>query len=140
MKKIVMFFVLIFQFIVISFQRKVFAEGEQEQTGDCEDTKPPINLSFGEALQIIKGGHKVCREGWNGKNMFLYLNKGSIDDSNGKTRPSKIEGINTELFSSGFEGTTTRLPCINMQSAQGNTVTGWLASQTDMLAEDWMLV
>jgi hypothetical protein len=96
-------------------------------------------MNFGQALEALKQGKAIRRSGWNDTGMLIYLNKGSVDwkeDINGHL----IEGIHESLFDTGAEGTVTRLPNINMQSAQGNTVTGWLASQTDMLAEDWEIV
>lgn len=95
-------------------------------------------LSFGDALEALKKGYRIARKGWNGKGMFLYLNKGSV-----ATMPqdgSTIEGIDSDLFELGDTGTVTRLPNINMRTASGSTVTGWLASQTDMLAEDWEMI
>lgn len=98
-----------------------------------------MDMTFGEALQALKDGRRVARKGWNGKGMFLFLNQGSIDTT--RTDPnSAIDGVPTRLFSlDGDENTVTRLPNINMRAASGATVTGWLASQTDMLAEDWVL-
>ena len=66
---------------------------------------------FGWALWMLKQGGKVARAGWNGKNMHIELH-----------RP---EGDFWE-------------PCILMHTAQGRFQLGWLASQADMLAEDWM--
>lgn len=104
-------------------------------------------MDFGKAIQALKDGHTVARRGWNGKGMFLFLNKGSAESIPEKfvqgdvTEPrSFIEGINSDLFELGGEGTITRLPNLNMHSATGSTVTGWLASQTDILAEDWEIV
>lgn len=103
------------------------------------------NMNFGQALEAIKSGAAVAREGWNGKRMFLFLNKGSFDggklgfaagDHPQPGHQSTIDGVSLGLFEAGDDGTVTRLPNINMRSASGATVTGWLASQTDMLAED----
>jgi hypothetical protein len=68
--------------------------------------------------------------------MWLWLNKGSYPMG----EPDGSEGISGQLFDRGDVGTVRRLPNINMRAATGSTVTGWLASQTDMLAEDWMIV
>jgi hypothetical protein len=68
-------------------------------------------MGFGEALEALKLGHRVCRAGWNGKGMWLELQK--PDDQSKMT-----------------------LPYIFMKTADDNLVP-WLASQTDMLAEDW---
>lgn len=71
-------------------------------------------MDFGRALQVLKGGGNVARAGWNGKNMWLGLQR---PDAHSKMS----------------------LPYIFMCTAQGDLVP-WLASQTDMLAEDWVLV
>lgn len=96
-------------------------------------------MDFGKALQALKEGEAVARAGWNGKGMFLFLNKGSRDTSMTLASPY-VEGIDHRLFEAGDNGTITRLPNINMRAATGSTVTGWLASQTDMLAEDWEII
>ena len=100
------------------------------------------NLSFGQALDQLKQGQSIARKGWNGKNMFVYLNKGSYDFPNTDghsdfNEGDLIEGVSEKLFENGHHGTITRLPNINMRTATGSTVTGWLASQTDLLADDW---
>jgi len=105
-------------------------------------------MNFGQAIEALKTGQRVARAGWNGKGMFVYLNKGSfdhdllgfaLDDAIMPNHPTTIDGISIGLFQPGDTGTVTRLPNINMRSATGTTVTGWLASQTDMLAEDWVI-
>ena len=98
------------------------------------------NLTFSTALEAVKQGKAISREGWNGKGMCVYLNKGSHDFSNDQAPSNKIESIRIGLFERGDTGTVTRLPNLNMKSASGSTVTGWLASQTDLLAEDWCIL
>lgn len=66
-------------------------------------------MKFGKALEEMEQGNKVCRAGWNGKNMYLYLDQ----------------------VNEGYE------PCVVMFTAQGKYQPGWLASQADMLATDW---
>lgn len=95
-------------------------------------------MNFGEAIEAAKSGKKVAREGWNGKGMFIYLNMGSKETPVNKGE--LVEGISLALFTQGNVGTVTRLPNLNMRAASGSTVTGWLASQTDILAEDWVIV
>jgi len=98
-------------------------------------------LSFGQALDQLKLGKAISREGWNGKGMFVYLNKGSRDVSGESHEGTEnVEGIPFHLFEMGDKGTVTRLPNVNMKAATGSTVTGWLASQTDLLAEDWCVL
>lgn len=112
-----------------------------------EEQLPTTKLNFGQAIEGVNQGKKAFRAGWNGKGMFVYLNRGSVDRTDDKSqfvtkqwRDHLIDGINPNLFDNGFEGTVTRLPNLNMKSATGSTLTGWLASQTDILAEDWNLV
>lgn len=82
--------------------------------------------NFGWALRLIKEGKKVKREGWNGKDMFIFLVPGSTFQVN---RPPLL-GIYKE-------GTTINYhPHIDMKTADGMVVP-WLASQTDILATDW---
>ncbi len=83
-------------------------------------------MDFGKALQALKEGKRVAREGWNGKGMFLFLVAGSNFVVNREP-----------LLSIMGEGTmVTYRPHIDMKDAEGKVVP-WLASQTDMLAEDW---
>lgn len=70
-------------------------------------------MTFGEALELLKEGKRVCRKGWNGKGMYLGLCQG------GGWR----DGFRTVDF-------------IYMKTAD-NQITPWYASQQDMLSYDW---
>lgn len=84
---------------------------------------------FGWALRQLNNGEKVARSGWNGKGMFIFLVPGSTFQVN---RPPLL-GIYPD-------GTTINYcPHIDMRTADGKIVP-WLASQTDVLAEDWTIV
>lgn len=76
-------------------------------------------MNFGEAIAALKLGQRVQRAGWNGKNMHLYIDI--------TPRSSRNPGVVYE-------------PCIVMFTAQGQHQPGWLASQADMLAEDWEML
>lgn len=71
-----------------------------------------MGLTFGQAIEALKERKRVARQGWNGKNMWLEL---QVPDKNSKMT----------------------LPYIFMFTADQNRVP-WLASQTDMLSEDWV--
>ena len=86
-------------------------------------------LNFGEALMLLKNGQKVARLGWNGKGMFLFLVPGSVFKVN---RPPLLG-----IYPEGTE--INYCPHIDMRTADGKIVP-WLASQTDVLAEDWVIV
>jgi hypothetical protein len=86
-------------------------------------------MDFGGAVAALKQGKKVTRQGWNGEGMFLFLVPGSTF----KVSRPPLLGIYPE-------GTTINYHAhIDMRTAQG-TVVPWLASQTDVLAEDWVCV
>lgn len=90
----------------------------------------PIDaMSFGHAIAAMKRGHKVARAGWNGKGMFLFLVAGS------EFRPTR-EPLRTIM---GPDAIVSYRPHIDMRDASG-CIVPWLASQTDMLADDWMIV
>lgn len=95
-------------------------------------------MSFIQAFTLLLLGKKIHRYSWNGKNMYIYINKGSISPENVYLHYVEGVPVNSNMFVIGDNKTTTRLPNLNMKSASGNTVTGWLASQTDILACDWM--
>lgn len=85
-------------------------------------------MNFGKAIEALKNGKSVTRSGWNGKGMFLYLINGS-------------EFQNALKYGYGeYEHEPTITSSIAMKTAQNTIVVGWLASQTDMLAEDWEIV
>lgn len=106
-------------------------------------------LNFGDAIEMLKRGNRVARAGWNGKGMYLWMNQGIVDASQPGFAAAgwpqygnqmTLDGVRLAMFEPGPAGITTRMPNINMRTASGATVTGWLASQTDMLAEDWVVV
>ncbi|EMX9856216.1 TPA: DUF2829 domain-containing protein [Klebsiella michiganensis] len=99
--------------------------------------RPISGLSFGLAVEALKQGKTISRAGWNGKGMYLWLNRGAFA---GEPPVSHIQGVSTAFFDAYEGDVITRIPNINMRSADGSTVTGWLASQTDILAEDWVII
>ena len=83
-------------------------------------------MNFGNAIEALKEGKRVARAGWNGKGMFLFLVPGS----------NFIVNREPLLSIMGEGAQITYRPHIDMKDAEGKVVP-WLASQTDMLAEDW---
>jgi hypothetical protein len=83
-------------------------------------------MDFGYAIQSLKDGGKVTRAGWNGKGMFIFLVPGSTFQVN-----------RTPLLGIYPEGTTINYRShIDMKTVDDQIVP-WVASQTDMLADDW---
>ena len=91
-------------------------------------------MDFGQALEALKAGLKVARVGWNGKGMFVFFVAGT----------NFIKGVPYYTITSGGEFGAVDLslgaaPFIAMRAADGMIVP-WLASQTDMIAKDWVEV
>lgn len=102
-------------------------------------------FDFGEALFRLKQGKQVTRAGWNGNRQpeRIHYSDGGVElDCEGpeKFKPRMFifldECIPRAEKHDGVRGRYIR-PCLVMVDAQGYLVPGWLASQTDMLAEDW---
>jgi len=88
-------------------------------------------LNFGQALEAIQDGEVVARQGWNGKGMFIYYvpeNKYPASDNTLGTMKGVFED---DMVPYGAY--------VAMKTAQNNVVP-WLASQTDVLAKDWMIL
>ena len=96
-------------------------------------------MNFGQALEALKAGKKVAREGWNGRGMWivlmpaLYLPSYNTGETYRKVndRTAKHIGEDTPLDSQ---------PYISMFTATKQWQPGWLASQSDVLSEDWTIV
>lgn len=86
-------------------------------------------FSFSSALVALKDGMKVAREGWNGRRMFLFL----VGGSHFKVNRPPLLGIYPEGTGIDYHAH------IDMKTAQGYVVP-WVASQADLLADDWVIV
>lgn len=100
-------------------------------------------LTFGDALTALKQGKKVARTGWNGKGMWLSLSCNPLGDAIAGRREIAAENFwskNNSDYAQQNGGSAVVLPCITMKTATDEILMGWLASQTDMLAEDWVIL
>ena len=80
-------------------------------------------MNFGEAIEALKEGKKVARKGWNGRGIFIEL---QVPDDYSKMTHPYIFIDTTGLMTENKEAPKDRVP--------------WLASQTDMLSNDWKVV
>lgn len=105
--------------------RKTFEEAYQPLDG----------MSFGHAIVMLKRGHRVARAGWNGKGMWLILVPGTPEAKLREGTPYR-DALGTD--------TCEILPHIDMWTVNADgrraMLPGWLASQTDMLADDWQVL
>lgn len=80
-------------------------------------------MNFGQALEALKAGKRVARRGWNGKGIYLEMQR---PDAHSKMTLPYIYIVTNDLVTD------------NPEAPKG--VVPWLASQTDMLREDWYIL
>ena len=101
-------------------------------------------MSFGHALVAMKMGYRVARAGWNGKGMWIAMTPGSVFASRyvkeGHSSYHRVNELQNDPPRDGTESVIEILPHIDMRTADGSMCIGWLASQTDMLADDWCVI
>ena len=83
-------------------------------------------MEFGKAIELMKQGKRVKRNGWNGKNQYIEL-ASNISYVNSKNEIINVNHLNIGNQAIAFVGTS-------------GVQLGWLASQADMLADDWLVV
>ena len=96
-------------------------------------------MTFGLAIETMKKGHKVARKGWNGKRMFVYMVGGQMVNGD-SLKGAALSHVHPTLTGPTDETRVKICPHIDMKAADGSIIVGWLASQTDMLSEDWEIV
>ncbi len=108
------------------------------------------NLTFGAALEAVKQGALVARKGWNGKGMFVFMRPSDELTTEFipkvKSLPQSVKDYIDQYVDDKSNPGETGLTKVKftaylcMKAADGSIVNGWLASQTDMLAEDWCIL
>lgn len=98
------------------------------------------SLGFDFAILAIKAGKKVARSGWNGKNMYVFMRPADnlkVDFiPSVKSLPQSVKDDLSTVDKDSIHFTAY----LCMKAADGTIVNGWLASQTDMLANDWTVI
>lgn len=84
-------------------------------------------MNFGWAIEQLKAGHKVARSGWNGKGMWIVYVPGTENVKLTEGSPYRKAGLESVTIDAH----------IDMHTAKGTMQPGWIASQADILAEDW---
>ena len=98
--------------------------------GGNKVVKGKERTDFGWALDKMRHGFKVMRNGWNGKGMYIWLVGSTRVQKSWIKEPGLLEAI-------GDQESIECLGFIRMKTADNKILSGWLASQTDMLSEDW---
>lgn len=86
-------------------------------------------MDFGTAIQNLKNGARIARQGWNGKNMYVFLAEGQSIEFTTPADMSEFKDQEVEVSD-----------LMVLRTAQGTLQPGWLATQSDILAEDWYVV
>lgn len=100
-------------------------------TVDSQEQHQEPTMDFGYAVKMMKNGKRVSRIGWNGKGMFLYYVPENKYPASRNEHGTMVGVFEDDMVPYGAY--------IAMKTAQNNVVP-WLASQTDVLAEDWQIV
>lgn len=109
--------------------------------GELEEQLAPHNenLSFGDAIAAAKAGHRIARSGWNGKNMFVVIMPElKLPPYNTQDTTRKVNDRTAKWI--GEDQPLNCVPYFAMYAANDDWIPGWLASQTDMLSNDWMVI
>lgn len=107
------------------YDRLIIMSSRYREMTKKQDEKTDV-FDFGKAIQLLKEGEKLQRKGWNGKNQYIEL------ATNISYKNTDEEIINAEHDAIGNKA-------IAFVGTSGVQI-GWLASQADMLAEDWKIV
>jgi hypothetical protein len=92
-------------------------------------------IYFGDAIEAVKLGYRARRLGWNSKDMWIAYSPGAR-----AVNADSFWSLANKAYAESIGGVANVLPCITMRTATGEILMGWLASQSDMLATDWMVI
>lgn len=96
-------------------------------------------MNFGEAIAAMNDGKRVSRSGWNGKNMFVYKTVGNTVSKDFIPKFASLPQSVKDFLEAKGEDVVFHAS-ITMYTAAGEMQPGWLASQSDILADDWGIV
>lgn len=101
--------------------------------------RPADGMTFGMAVEAMKQGQRVARAGWNGKDMWLaYMSAMSLPAFNTLDTERKVNDCTAKWI--GEDTPLNTNAYIAMWTASKEWQPGWLASQSDMLSDDWVIV
>ena len=133
---------------VCGYDREKLSLYRRQQLPSLQPNLEQLNsktMNFGQAIEAAKSGKLVARQGWNGKGMFIFMRPACELDT--ETVVNKVQSLpdSFKKWVADHHGDAPtdkikfgRYLC--MKAADGSVVNGWLASQTDMLSEDWTIV
>ncbi len=118
---------------------------EQSNSADTPCVGPTTGLSFSSALQHLKQGRMIRREGWNGKGLFVFMQVPSVI---GKDIVPKMQSLPQSVkneFQRRFDTPSEQIAEIYYDNQlalvnPSNLITGWSPSVSDVLSDDWTVL
>lgn len=106
-----------------------------------------MRLNFGQAIEAVKSGKLISREGWNGKGMFIFMRPEDTLNATillgAKSLPKGVKDYYEKKYQPIIKPDDLQVKFTGylcLKAADDTIVNGWLASQTDLLAEDWFIL
>ncbi len=101
--------------------------------------------TFGEAIEALNQGKRIQREGWNGKGLFVFK---QVPATIGKEIVPKMQSLPQSVkdeFERRFNDTSAQIDAIYYDNQMAivnssNLINGWVASSSDTLATDWIIL
>jgi hypothetical protein len=100
-----------------------------------ESYRKTTGLNFGIALELMKNGFKVARQGWNGKGLWIVISQGYKN-----LETDKVWNKDNKKVAELNGGKIDILPYISMKTVDNSIMIGWTPNQLDLLSEDWVIV
>lgn len=102
------------------------------------------NLNFGQAVEAMKQGKMVSRQGWNGKNMFVFMQIPATIEKEIVPKMQSLPELVKKEFEKRFNDESLQVSAINYSNQMAivnssNLICGWSPSTTDALSEDWTI-
>ena len=133
---------------VCGFDREKLSLYRQRQLPPLQPNHEQLKskkMNFGQVIEAVKNGKLAAREGWNGKGMFIFMRpKCELDADTVVNKVQSLpESVKKWVAENYGDSPTDKIKFseyLCMKAADGTIVNGWLASQTDMLSEDWTVL
>jgi hypothetical protein len=103
------------------------------------------NKTFGEAIEALKNGKRVQREGWNGKGLFVFMQVPSTINKEVVPKMQSLPQSVKDEFKRRFDNASEQIDAIYYDNQlalvnPSNVITGWSPSTSDALAVDWVIL
>jgi len=103
------------------------------------------NVDFGKAIEALKEGKRVARQGWNGKGLFVFMQVPSIINREIVPKMQSLPKSVKDEFEKRFNDPDNQIDAIYYDNQlalvnPSNLINGWAPSTSDALAKDWVIL